>query len=102
MKKYYIEDTISYCYPNDYSQITEENYGVLQQYMGKQYNREEMDKIICELIIKHPYIENSMELDINIMWEDGSVTGYYHILTFKNDNYRKQKKGDLIIKYEKN
>ena len=100
MKKYFINDTISYCYPNDYSRLTR-NYGVLEQYMGKKYNREEIDKIICELITKHPYIENSMDLDINIMWEIGNSIGYYHMLSFENDNYKKQTKTDLTIKFEK-
>ena len=100
MKKYYINKIISYCYPYDYSRITRD-YGVLQQYMGREYNQEEIDKIICELIIRHPYVENSMQLDINIMWENQNASGYYHILTFRNDNYDNQTKSDLTIKYEK-
>ena len=100
MKKYYINNVISYCYPYDYSKRTKD-YGVLQQYMGKKYNREEIDKIICELVIRHPYIENSMNLDISIMWENENAIGYYHILNFRNDNYGNQTKSDLIIKYEK-
>ena len=101
MKKYFINKIISYCYPFDYSRVTKE-YGVLEQYMGKQYNREEIDKIICELITKHPYVEKSMSLDINIMWESGNSIGYYHMLTFENDNYKKQEKSNLVIKFEKN
>ena len=100
MKKYFISKTISYCYPNDYSRATKD-YGILEQYMGIRYSREEIDKIICELITKHPYIDNSMDLGINIMWETEDCEGYYHILTFDNDNYEEQAKGDLTIKYEK-
>lgn len=100
MKKYYINKTISYCYPYDYSRITQD-YGVLQEYMGKEYSQEEIDKIICELIIRHPYVDNSMQLDINIMWENETSIGYYHILTFHNDNYKKQTKSNLAIKFEK-
>ena len=101
MKKYFINKIISYCYPNDYSRITKD-YGVLKQYIGKKYTREEIDKIICELIIKHPYINNAHSLDINIMWEMENIEGYYQMLSFENDNYEKQKKSDLIIRYEKN
>lgn len=100
MKEYFINKIISYYYPYDHSRTTK-NHGVLEQYMDKKYNREEMDKIICELITKHPYIDNSMHLGINIMWETENAIGYYHTLTFINDNYEKQTKGDLTIKYEK-
>lgn len=99
MKKYFISKTISYCYPYDYSRATT-NYGILEQYMGKRYSREEMDKIICELITKHPYIENSMDLGINIMWETECAEGFYHMLSFDNDNYEEQPQGDLTIKYK--
>ena len=100
MKKYYINKIISYCYPYDYSRITKD-YGVLKQYIGKKYSREEIDKIICELITKHPYIENALSLDINIMWGTENVEGYYQMLSFENDNFEKQPKGNLTIKYEK-
>ena len=100
MKKYYISEIISYCYPHDYLQTTKD-YGVLEQYINKDYNREEIDKIICELITRHPYIENSFTLDINIMWETETTIGYYQMLSFKNDNFKEQTKGDLTIKYEK-
>lgn len=100
MKQYYINKTISYCYPDDYTRLTKD-YGVLKQYMDKKYSREEIDKIICELITKHPYVENAFSLDINIMWETEKIEGYYHILTFENDNFEQQTKGDLTIKYEK-
>jgi hypothetical protein len=100
VKKYFISKTISYCYPYDYSRATKD-YGILEQYVGIRYSREEMDKIICELITKHPYIENSMNLEINVMWETENAIGYYHMLSFENDNYEKQIKTDLTIKYEK-
>lgn len=100
MKKYYFSKSISYCYPNDYSRLTKD-YGVLEQYMGKEYGREEIDKIICELITKHPYIENAHSLDINIMWGTERIEGFYHMLSFENDNFEQQAKGDLSIKYEK-
>lgn len=100
MKKYFISKTISYCYPYEHSRTTKD-YGILEQYMGIRYSREEMDKIICELITKHPYIENSMGLGIDIMWETENAEGYYHILSFDNDDFELQPKGDLSIKYEK-
>lgn len=100
MKKYYINDFITYCYPYETSKPTKD-YGVLSQYIGKFYNRDEMDKIICELIMRHPYIEHSMRLKISIMWVEKNTTGYYHIFDFTNDNDEKQSKGSLEIKYEK-
>lgn len=100
MKTYYIDDFITYCYPYETSKNTKE-YGVLKEYIGKTFNRDEIDKIICELITRHPYIENSMYLDIRIMWKEGFASGYYHTFNFANDNDEKQKRGDTIIKYEK-
>ena len=100
MKKYFIDNFITYCYPYEVSKVTKD-YGVLSEYIGKRYNRDEIDKIICELIMKHPYIEHSMRLELFVMWEEKNVTGYYHILNFKNDNDEKQSKGSLEIKYEK-
>lgn len=100
MKKYYIDNLITYCYPYKGSKSTK-NYGVLSKYIGKYFNRSEMDKIICELIMKHPYIENSMFLELSGMWTEGNTTGYYHVLNFENDNCEKQNKGSLEIKYEK-
>lgn len=100
MKKYFISSHITYCYPYEVSKKVKE-YGVLSEYIGRYYNRDEMDKIICEMIMKHPYIENSMWLNLSVMWKEGNTTGCYHILNFKNDNDEKQRKGSLEIKYEK-
>jgi len=100
MKKYFIDDFITYCYPYDISKSIKD-YGALSKYIGKYFNRDEMDKIICELIMKHPYVENSMWLQLSVQWIEENVTGYYHILNFKNDNYEKQNKGSFEIKYEK-
>ena len=100
MKKYFVEDFITYCYPYDVSRRTK-NYGVLSDYIGKYFNRDEIDKIICELITRHPYVENSMRLKLSVQWTDGNTTGYYHILDFVNDNFELQNRGNLEIKYEK-
>lgn len=100
MKKYFIDSYITYCYPYQTSSKVN-NYGVLSQYIGKYFDRNEIDKIICELIMNHPYIEHSMHLQINVMWEDGNTRGYYHMLNFHNDNDEKQDKGSLEIKYER-
>ena len=102
MKQYYIDKFITYCYPYETSKPTK-NYGVLTEYMGKYFDRNEIDKIICELITRHPYVENSMRLEIRIMWNDETIysRGFYHILDLKNDNFIEQTKGSLDIKYEK-
>lgn len=100
MKKYFIDDFMAYCYPYDVSKKVTD-YGVLSEYIGKRYNRDEIDKIICELIMKHPYIEHSMWLNLSVMWEEKNTSGYYHILNLKNDNHDNQSKGNMAIKYEK-
>lgn len=100
MRKYFI-DLMNYCYPCETDNKVNE-FGVLSKYIGKTYNRDEMDKIICELFTRHPYIEGSMWLYIRIMYQEReNVFGYYHTLSFTNDNYKKQNKGSLEIKYEK-
>ena len=97
--EYFIDDFITYCYPYDVSKTTKD-FGVLSQYIGQRFNRNEIDKIICEMIVKHPYIEGSMWLKLSVMWEEKNTIGYYHTLIFKNDNDDKQSKGSLEIKYE--
>ena len=99
MKKYYIDSHMTYCYPYETSQKVTE-YGVLSKYIGKFFDRNEIDNIICELIMKHPYISHSMSLTIRVMWSDENVSGYYHILDFHNDNADNQRKTSLQIKYE--
>lgn len=54
-----------YCFPYETCERVKD-YGVLQKYIDKKYTREEIDKIICEMIAKHPYIEGSMYLKIKI------------------------------------
>ena len=98
MKQYYISEYIKYCYPYDDRKRTIE-FGVLENYMGKMYSREEIDEIICEMIKKHPYIDNSMYLEINIVQKD-DLECFYHMLKFKNLNYKNQEKTDSKIKYE--
>lgn len=100
MKKFYIDSHISYCYPYDIEKATK-HYGVLSEYIGKYYTRNEIDKIICELIAKRPYIENAMWLKLCVMWREGDIVGYHHVLTFRNYDCEKQSKGSLEIKYEK-
>ena len=63
VKKYYIEDSISYCFPYEIShKLSSDNYGVLTQYVEKEFNRDEIDKIICEMVTRHPYVEKSKVL----------------------------------------
>lgn len=100
MKKYFIDNYITYCYPHEVKHIVK-NYGVLSKYMGKQFDRDEADKIICELITRHPYIDNSMALEFRIMREDKNIEEFYQTVNIRNDNYKKQSKGNLEIKYEK-
>ena len=103
MKKYYIEDFVLYCFPYEIShKLSSDNYGVLKQYVEKEFNRDEIDKIICEMVTRHPYVEKSMVLKISVMWIDMEKyrKGVYHSLEFENDNYERQNKGNMEIKYE--
>lgn len=100
MRKYFISERITYCYPYQTCGVTKD-YGVLSDYIGKYYNRDEIDKIICGLIMRHPYIEHSMFLKITVEYTDGNLTGFYHLLNFENYNDENQSKGSLEIKYEK-
>lgn len=103
MKKYYIEDSILYCFPYEIShKLSSDNYGVLTQYVEKKLNRNEIDQIICEMVTRHPYVEKSMVLKISVMWIDMEKhrRGGYHVLEFENDNYERQNKGNMEIKYE--
>ena len=98
MKQYYFDKFMEYCYPYEESQKVV-SYGVLEQYIGKYFTRDEIDKIICELIMKHPYVSGSMSLKLSVSRIDLSknISEYYHILTFKNDNYGNQGKGHEIL-----
>lgn len=95
-EEYYIdENSIRYCYPYE-TDNKATDYGVLSNYIGKKYSRKEMDKIVAEMILRHPYIKGSMRLHLNVMRNQS----YYHMLTFKNYAYKKQEKDDMSIKYE--
>lgn len=93
--EYYIDERIEFCYPYEPSQYTNIS-GELQKHIRKMYSRDEMDEIICELIRRHPFIENSMHIKIYVRHNNN----FYHILTFKNDNYEEQQRGSLEVKYE--
>lgn len=100
-KQYYIDDHITMCYPYETSCIIR-RYGVLNDIVGKRISQGEIDKVICEMITRHPYISGSMNLRIYAMWEDGNVSGYYHTLDFANDKHDRQHKEPLpAIRFEK-
>ena len=87
-------------YPNETSQRIE-NWGILETYIGKEYTRKEIDVIICEMIMKHPYIDGCKCIEINIEWiNERTSRGYYQMLKLTNDNYKKQDIYNNEIKYE--
>lgn len=98
MKQYYFDEFMEFCYPYETSSKVF-CYGVLEEYMGKKFTRNEIDKIICELFTRHPYVSGAMYLKLSILQtnSDNNYAEYYHILTFKNDKYKKQKKGCKIL-----
>lgn len=97
-EEYYIEEkSIRYCYPCETDRrITEKDYGVLTNYIGKKFTREEMDQIVSEMVLRHPYVSNAMHLHLAVMRN----RSYYHILDFHNYDYKNQERGDVSIRYE--
>ncbi len=87
-KRFYIDfGSIRMCYPSEVSKKIS-NFGVLEQYKDKKYNMKDINEIIAELIMKNPYISNSMFIHINVM----SGMGYHYILDIKNYKYKEQKR----------
>lgn len=72
---YYKIASISYCFPYDISRclysdmfldkkMLEKNsefYGVFKPYIGKKMTEIEADKLLAEIIMKHPYMEGGNE-----------------------------------------
>ena len=87
-KKFYINlNTIEMCYPSSI-RTKVKNHGVLSKYENKKYTLREINAIVAELIIKQPFISNSMFLEIKIM-NEGS---YHHSLSINNYEYKDQKR----------
>ena len=87
-KKFYIDlSSIKMCYPSAISTGVKK-YGVLSKYENKKYTLHEMNAIVAELIVKQPFISNSMVLEINIM----NAGSYHHMLNIKNYEYKNQKR----------
>lgn len=85
-KKFYINfDYITRIYPKEISKRVS-NFGVLEKYKDKKYTLKEVNEIIAELIVKTPFIEGSMEIELSVM----SNRGYHHMLVFKNYEYSNQ------------
>lgn len=99
-KQYYVDEHITICYPYETS-CTIRRYGVLDGIIGERMSQSEIDKVICEMVTRHPYVSGSMRLHLAVMWEDGNVNGYYHIFDFANDRYAEQDKEPRpTIRYE--
>lgn len=91
-KRFFIDfNSIRFCYPCEVSKKVS-NLGVLEQYRDKKYTLKEMNEIIASLIIKTPYISNSMFIHINIM--NGGA--YHYILDIKNYEYGNQERFDDV------
>ena len=76
MDKYFIEvNSITYQYPYGIDKKVTD-YGVLNKYIGKEFSRKEIDKIIAKMILKHPYIDNSMNLKLSIMRKTAKVDSF--------------------------
>lgn len=105
MEKVYYIESVSCCMPY-YTECTTYNYGVLERYIDKEYSRSGIDKIIAEMIIKHPYINGSMFVRVCIEYKyfdekrNRKIKGIYHNLRFDNDNYKNQTEDGNGVKYE--
>ena len=111
MKEYYIGSTIKFNTSyNEGHSVGDREYGVLSKYIKKRFSRSEINKIIYEMLEKHPYIENSLWLDLTVWWEDGDKHGCYHHFRFMNDDFEGKYKvqyedyyktyGNIAIKYK--
>lgn len=103
-KMYFLNDYIKGCVPYKTShRITD--YGVLAPYMGKKYTRDEIDMVIANLIVSHPYVKGHLSLSISAEWEqireDRRITGYYQILDFSNDLVDTQPEVGTSIEFER-
>lgn len=86
-RRFYIDfSTIQLCYPKEVSKWVTD-FGELEQYKDQKYTLKEINEIIAQLVVKSPYIENSMHIKIQVMG-----IGYHHTLNFKNYNYSQQKR----------
>jgi hypothetical protein len=83
------------CYPYEISKRIND-FGVLEQYKDKKYTMAEINQIVADLIMKNPYISNSMFIKICVM----SGMGYHHILDIKNYNYSKQERTDKEVRFQ--
>ena len=97
--EYYIDcNHITICYPYKINERLKD-IGVLEQYRDKMYSLEEINKIIAELIVRTPYVDNSMDLNISVCWTENNTRGTHHHLTFQNYWHEKQKKTEDKVKF---
>lgn len=89
-RKFYINfNYITMNYPSEVSKLVN-NFGVLEQYKDKKYTLKEINNIIAELVVKTPYINNSMQIKLSVM--NGGA--YHHTLVFKNYEYNNQNRSE--------
>lgn len=92
---YYSFDAISYCFPFDVNKRIyhdDPNCGVLAPYIGKKMAEKEADDFLCEIIQRHPFMPDAMDLEIHMMWHEGNTSGFYQTLRMKNPNDGKENK----------
>lgn len=103
MEKVYYIESVRCCFPYQ-TEREVFDYGVLKDYINKEYNRSEIDKIIAKMIIKHPYIKNSMHIKICVEYKHTNgikrSRGIYHNLRFMNYNFKEQEWNGSGIEYE--
>lgn len=99
-KRYYLDlEHAKYCYPYKTPKGIM-SLGVLEKYKDKRYTKKEINRIIAELMIKVPYIENSMSVEFSVMYKDDkNRISYYRILHFRNIDFEKQERTDDEVKF---
>ena len=102
---YYTISSISYCFPFDITHpvmsrhggCTHGNpdlYGVLAPWIGKKMTEAEADDLLCQLIRKHPFMKDAMNLSVLVAWHaaDRDLSGIYQSLSFSNPDAGSERK----------
>lgn len=94
---------ISYCFPygtRNYIYSRHGNskygqshlYGVLAPYVDRTMTEQEADDFLCEMIRRHPFVDDAMWLEIHVEWFEGNTSGFYQTLTIRNPNHSSERK----------
>lgn len=93
-KVFYIDfDTMKICYPYEISERVT-GFGVLEQYRNKKYTLKEINEIIAELVIRTPFISNSMSLYMTV-YGMNRIHFMLNIPNYEHENQNKEYKPEV-------